>query len=184
MDGVGGDVNDELEQPTEGTAQDPRTLPWRANAGGARTLDAAIAFARARGIDIPDDVRFFVAPDGLLPTNAYAKYCEVNSHKSYSWEDFLGRPDRDGNRRVPIKVHASVLESDEAIVAVLAHELFEIQALRELFDDQQGIEGITICRLICTGVKGNLHDRAWDRADELVTALRSERKEEAGDERG
>jgi hypothetical protein len=47
-----------------------------------------------------------------------------------------------------VRVNDSVFQSDEAIVAVLAHEM------------------------INPGIAKNLHDQAWDVADSLVLAMR------------
>ena len=71
-------------------------------------------------------------------------------------------------------------ESDEAILAVFSHEMFEINALRKRFALHQTIDGIKIVELIRSGNRGNLHDQAWDHADVLVQELRQERRSRGG----
>jgi hypothetical protein len=73
-----------------------------------------------------------------------------------------------------VRIRRSVLESDEAIVAVMAHEMFELNALRALFEHRETIPGSEIIAMVRTGVRRNLHDRAWDAADALVRVTRQE----------
>ena len=73
-----------------------------------------------------------------------------------------------------MKLSRDVLSSDEACVAVLAHEMHEISGLRKLFDVRETIPGEEISRLVAPGIKGNLHDQAWDAADTAVARMRTE----------
>jgi len=157
-------------EPAEvpGAAQDPRTLPWRPNPGGPRSLPDAVTLAKARGVVIPDDLHFVVRDD-MIPENSYAAYGGFQTHRSFCWADFYAR-----GGKIPVKIRKSVLESDEAIVAVLAHEAYELNALREIFEERPIVPGSEICRLIQPNIPGNLHDQAWDAADRLVLAMRSE----------
>jgi len=150
-----------------GAAQEPRTLPWKPNPDGPKSVLDAIALAKTRGVVIPEDIRLVVR-DAMVPENADATYGGFQSHKSFRWADFyIGG-------KIPVKIRSSVLESDEAIVAVLAHEMYELNALREMFEERQSIPGAEIIRLIRPNLPGNLHDKAWDEADRLVRAMRSE----------
>lgn len=75
-----------------------------------------------------------------------------------------------------VHVHSSVFESDEAIVAVLAHDMHEINGLRKIFEERGGyVRAGDLHRLINPGIKGNLHDQAWDVADGLVRRMRQQR---------
>lgn len=50
-----------------------------------------------------------------------------------SWDDFL--LDRGPNKgMIPVRVNAARLNSDEAIIATLAHEMYEINKLRGMFE--------------------------------------------------
>lgn len=71
-----------------------------------------------------------------------------------------------------MRVERSVFESDEIIVAVLGHEMHELNGLRCLFEEKGGAMTYRqLHYLISPGVKGNLHDQAWDVADQLVSAM-------------
>ncbi|WP_437485670.1 hypothetical protein WME75_01520 [Sorangium sp. So ce1014] len=166
MDNVD-DMQPQTAEVWHGAAQSPRTQPWKPAHGGPRTLDEAIQIARRNSITISEDV-FFVVADDLVPPDAYALWCVVQAHGSMRWENFYARG------RIPVKIRQAVLESDEAIVAVFAHETYEIEGLRKLFEHREAIPGAEIIRLIRTGIRGNLHDQAWDYADLLVAALREE----------
>lgn len=58
-------------------------------------------------------------------------------------------------------------------MAVFAHEMHEVNGLRALFDVRETIPATEISRLINPGIKGNLHDQAWDIADEVVARMRA-----------
>lgn len=66
-----------------------------------------------------------------------------------------------------------ILQSDESIVAVMAHEMHELNGLRDIFAVRDTISAEELRRLILPGFKRNLHDHAWDVADELVLKMRS-----------
>jgi hypothetical protein len=87
------------------------------------------------------------------------------------WTDLVH--DRTG--KVPFRIWPGVLTSDEAIVAVMAHEVFELEMLRPILE-----EGATMIEDFIAhtqpGNPGNLHDKAWDRADALVERMRKEGK--------
>lgn len=73
-------------------------------------------------------------------------------------------------------VRRSVLDSDESIVGILAHEAYELRALeRELAGDGT-ISRADLARRINDRAHGgtpvNLHERAWDECYEAVRRLR------------
>jgi hypothetical protein len=75
--------------------------------------------------------------------------------------------------QVPVHLRPSVLESDEAIVAVFAHEVHEITSLREHFDANNGVlQAAQVCHLISPDVPRNLHSEAVEVADKLVLWMR------------
>lgn len=81
--------------------------------------------------------------------------------------------DRTG--KVPFRFWPGILNSDEAIVGVFAHEMFELERLRPILKEAT----TTIEDFIDQtrpGNAGNLHDQAWDYADELVERMRKETK--------
>jgi hypothetical protein len=157
----------DADEHVAGAAQPPRTLPWRPNPEGPRILADAIQLARDRGIRIEDDIRF-VVNDALVPANAFACYGGFQSSQMVRWEDFYVK------ERIPVKIKTEVLASDEAIVAVFAHEMHELNELRRIFEERETMSGKALNELIKVGVHRNLHDRAWDVADNLVRAMREE----------
>ena len=108
----------------------------------------------------------------MLPDNTYAKYFArvgVDAKKTIRWEEFL---DKDLDELV-VRVSDSVFESDEAIVAVMAHEMHELNELRRIFEESGGaISMQRLHNLISPGIAKNLHDQAWDVADKLVLMMR------------
>ena len=157
-----------------GAAQRPR-LAWAPNPGGLRrTPEEAIALARRWGVEIGEDVRLVwneALVDSLVGSPAkgeivWACYFGATSTARLTWNDFLVQG------RLPVKVRERVLESDESIVAVLAHEMFEVNRLRTLFEERGTISAIEVSRLIQPDKPGNLHDQAWDEADRIVQAMR------------
>jgi hypothetical protein len=84
------------------------------------------------------------------------------------WEDLQNRFED-----VAVKMSKDILESDEAIVAVVAHEMYELNNLRRIMDESGGaIRADRLHNLVSPGIKGNLHDQAWDIADEAVARMR------------
>jgi hypothetical protein len=155
-----------------GYAQRPG-LTWAKNADGAvRTIDEAIEIARRNGVEIPDDVLFKKVNGKFLPDSTYARYFAhrgMDPKKRIRWADFY---DRDLDELL-VHVEDSVFKSDETIVAILAHEMHEINSLRKLFEEAgESMTARDLYYLINPGIKGNLHDRAWEIADELVSNMR------------
>jgi hypothetical protein len=159
-----------------GYAQGPR-LQWAKNPNGAvRTVDEAVKIARQHGVHIPDDILLRKVTSKHLPDNTYAKYFGSDTNepsKLVRWDDFYNQ-DLD---QLLVRVEQTVFQSDEAIVAVLGHEMHEINHLKRLFEESGG--AMTYRRLhylISAGIKGNLHDEAWDVADKLVANMRKSRE--------
>jgi len=156
-----------------GYAQHPRMYPWLKNSDGAvRSIDEAVEIARAHGVEIPDDILLKKVKGKMLPDNAYAQYFGrrgTDAQKMIRWEEFY---DKDLDELV-VRVSDSVFQSDEAIVAVLSHEMHELNELRRIFEESGGaISMQRLHNLINPGIAKNLHDQAWDVADRLVLAMR------------
>lgn len=105
----------------------------------------------------------------LARTNAHASYLSLVAIP----DAVVREEDLFPDGRVIIRMHRSVYLSDEAIVAHLVHELFEVKGLRRAFSDAGGrMLARDLFELIRAGKKGNLHDRAWDEANRVVESLR------------
>ncbi len=149
--------------------QSPR-IKWRDNPHGKkRTLAEAKEIARAHGVHIADDVEFFEDEEGELPDNMTARGPRVTKLPGslVYWSDLVNSI----TGRVPFIVRVDILKSDEAIVGVFGHEMYELDALRGML--KQGETTIeTYIGLTCVGNPGNLHDEAWEHADDLVERMR------------
>jgi hypothetical protein len=64
------------------------------------------------------------------------------------------------------------MASDEAIVAVIGHEMFEFEMLRSIFAEGAPVEKWEA--ETSPNNRGNFHWQAWDYADELVARMREE----------
>lgn len=145
-------------------AQGPTTKQhWRERPEGPRTLVEAVSFARSAGIIIEDDVTF-VNGDAILRPEEFASYASFKSNVAYRWEDLLLRD------KIVVKVRSEVLVSDDAIVCVFAHEMHEVNALREMFAARESIPGAELITLTKANQPGNLHDQAWKVCDDAVRA--------------
>ena len=125
------------------------------------------------GVEIPEDVDFFVDELDELHENLTA--CSPRVDKPAGsivlWTDLV----HDKTGKVPFRIWPGILRSDEAIVGVIAHEVFELEMLRPMLK-----QGATMIEDFIAhtrpGNPGNLHDKAWDLADEMVQRMRKEGK--------
>jgi hypothetical protein len=146
------------------------SLQWRENPEGQRrTIQEAIEIARKHGVVIPDDVGLYMigvkhfAPD----TYALGPRVDKEAGEKVLWSDLVH--DRTG--KVPFRFRRDIFTSDEAIVAVIAHEVYELSELRPLLlAGELSIEDYIAQTE--PGRPGNLHDQAWDVAGELVRRMR------------
>ncbi len=153
-----------------GSAQAPSTQPWAANPNGVvRRIDQVADLARRHGVEIPDDIRFVAVKAEWLDPDTFAQYFSrtFRAGERISWEVFYTRFDD-----IAVKLSRDILGSDEAIVAIVSHEMHELNGLRAIFAERDTITAEELFRLINPGRKGNLHDQAWDVADDLVRAMR------------
>ena len=148
-------------------------VSWQPNPGGhARTIEEAIEIAKRNGVVIPGDVAFFVDEQGELgPTiTARAPMVRKPAGGEVRWTDLVN--DRTG--RVPFIIRPDILKSDEAIVAVFAHELQELEGFRKIVGRQGWITIEAFVANHAWDNPGNLHDEGWDIADALVRRMRGE----------
>jgi hypothetical protein len=143
---------------------------WRDNPGGQiRTIEEAVEIAKSWGVILPDDFDFFADEAGELHKDITARGPRVDkpSGEQVYWSDLV----HDLTGKVPFRIWPGILKSDEAIVAVLAHEMYEILTLRPFLERGE----LTIddyVMLTEPGRPGNLHDQAWDVSDRMVDKMR------------
>jgi hypothetical protein len=159
---------------------------WRKNPGGVkRTIKEAEEIARKNGVRIPDNVVFFEAEPGELKGSLQglaagekmetARGPSVIEHADgyVYWKDHLNR-----FGKVPFQIHPEVLTCDEAIVAVIAHEMFELSELRQVFHSSRRrvMPAEDYARLVSTDRRDNFHYQAWDAADKVVLRMRKDKR--------
>jgi hypothetical protein len=129
--------------------QSPR-VQWRPNSDGVkRTVQEAMEIARVHGVSIPEDVDFFEDEDGELPDDMTARGPMVTklAGSLVNWSDLVNGL----TGKVPFLVRSDILKSDEAIVAVFGHEMYELEALRDMLNE--GIGDAKWCAHIWKNIK-------------------------------
>ncbi|HQU44172.1 MAG TPA: hypothetical protein VNH11_08640 [Pirellulales bacterium] len=176
--------NDDSRFDLAGAAAITRIREYRPNAGQhERSLAELLKWAADRGVEVPDfakvevDEEFQPARNGVAVD---AKYCgfqgaipdeliywssRTNCHRSIVDQVFGA---------VIINLAPGVVLNDERFLHILAHEVFELAALKKLFDESGGY--MTAERLYAlteplSTVK-NLHWHAWEQADYVLERLR------------
>lgn len=144
---------------------------WRPNPGGVlRTRTDVEQIAARHGI-VPDDfLRFRVGSPPNFPNGEFARYGPAveTSRKVVEWREFLTQGDPE---LVLVRLNPSILDRDDAILAVLLHENFEIGLLAEEFAKIGGRMSTTRFVELVNEKTGTLHLPAWDHADEYIEAL-------------
>ena len=143
---------------------------WRDNpVDQVRTIEEAVEIAKKYGVLIPDDIQFHVDESGGLQKDLTARAPRVDkpSGERVYWSDLV----HDRTHMVPIRIWPGILKSDEAIVAVLSHEMHETLTLRPFLE--RGDLSIDDYIMHTESARpGNLHDEAWDVADRMVDRMR------------
>jgi hypothetical protein len=157
-------------------------LRWKRNQGGLkRTIEEAVAIARRHGVEIPEDVEFFEAEPGELEGSLKGYFAgqrfetargpRVTEHEDgrIYWRNHYNK---DG--KVPFRIHPDVLTSDEAIIAVLRHEMHELSLLRGVFmqSKTRSMSGTDYALQTTEGRPANFHEQAWDEADKIILRMR------------
>src|SRR5437764_82504 len=102
---------------------------WPANPERqARSIEEAVAIAKRFGVQIPDDVAFVVDEYGDLGADTTARGPRVTKPAGATVHGTDLVHDKTG--KVPFRIRPDILQSDEAIIAVFAHEMYELEKLR------------------------------------------------------
>ncbi len=153
------------------------TVPWDLNPEGTpeRTIVQAEMIAKEHGVHIPPWVSFKPKPANFYGEGTWAKYCSFGPPLTHvSWKHFL---ERDGT--LTIGIDERLLQSDEGIVGIFAHEMHEVNALYEIL--QYG-DSISLERLggLVNDPHGLLHQQAWDISDKKITQMRKSKYDARG----
>jgi hypothetical protein len=149
-------------------------MEWTLNLDGRRrTIEEAMEIAKRHGVEIPDDVALFVDEFEMLGPETVASGSRITKVAgNYVVLSDFRHPE---TQLVPFVIRPDILSSDEAIVAVLTHEMHELTSIREMIKTgRMTIEDFGLHT--SPGIKGNLHDQAWDLADEAVMRMRGQKK--------
>jgi hypothetical protein len=144
---------------------------WQPNPDGAtRTIEEACEIARRWGVEIPDDVQFSLDEYDYLDEKTTAKTTTFREFEGtiIDWSWFFHKK----TGKIPFLIRKDIMRSDEAIVAVIGHEMFELKILHSIFAQGASIEEWEA--ETSPNNEGNSHWRAWDYADELVARMREE----------
>ena len=152
---------------------------WRFNPNQERrTLNQAVELAEDVGADIWDDVAFRIVPHNSLQEGGGITYAawgpgtRLPGDAVLTWnKHMLSRG------QVMVRLSDRIMTSDEAIVAVIAHEMHELNGIRAAFG-AQGELTMTVAQFVRKVKPGhgvNLHDEAWSIADKLVQDMRKAR---------
>ena len=145
-------------------------LTWQPNLDGQkRTIEEARAIAKQAGIHIHYEVDFFEDEEGELPEDLTVQGPRVTKRAGsiVYWADLVNG----SIGKVPFLIRPDVLQSDEAIVGVFGHEMYVLDAVRPLVNKGQTTieQFLALTRHDCPG---NLHEEAWEDADDLVERRR------------
>ena len=147
---------------------------WKKNSDGVRNLEQAISLLARNGITVPEDVRVAIYDE--LDPDVLASYLlphESPADARYSWENLLN-----DFGQVPIKVRSTVFESDEQIIAVLGHELYELGLLRRHLEENETISAGQMSSLIATNTTSkNFHCLASQYGDRAVLKFRGQNRD-------
>lgn len=159
-------------------------INWKRNVKRQhRTIPDAREIAGRFGVHIPEDYEFLEDDTGdLIGTiddlvgggkmqTARCSGVSVHPDGFIYWRDHY----HPRTRMIPIRVNPDVLTSDEAIVAVFAHEVFELQRIYEVcsFSRRLRMSGRDYGIQVAEDIPHNFHFQAWDLADALVRRMRS-----------
>lgn len=110
-----------------------------------------------------------------LPANCDARYFDLDSvtaEMEFEWNgDFLDR--RSGKLRVHVAPY--VFDSDEHIIAVFAHEAYELDKLSDEFRINGGRLNAKRLYSLVNEESGDFHCMAWDHSDHVLREWRGRR---------
>jgi hypothetical protein len=144
-------------------------------------LQDALSFVRSRGVEVPGEIRWFVAEQEGLSfreaglENADAMYYRTDlsaiaQSQFVSWESLTT------GGKINVFLRAEVLESEEHTLYVFSHELFELAELKKHFEAVGGeMTYRQLAYLIEPSLGGAIHENAVRHGDGLVKQVRIER---------
>lgn len=156
----------------------------QSNPGGVIRSESEIhILLDENGITIPDDIEFYVGdPEefegdtlddltkGHIVTARFTGLRE-NSYGYVYFKDFYHLE----TGKMPVLLNPAILVSDEAILAVVVHELHEMMLFRKLFAENHGKLSSDYFHAESMPMNGhNFHSQAWSTADDFIRQRRSQ----------
>ncbi|SMC27180.1 hypothetical protein SAMN02745857_02740 [Andreprevotia lacus DSM 23236] len=158
-----------------GTGQAPK-LVYQQNAGNViRTREYMLNLAREMGVYIPDDV-YVIFVDPSLLSNKVGAMAEYGQTGNYLGANLAAIMTWDGmkniNNMIPVRLSENLLSSDEAAVAHIAHEMYELEKFESLGVWNQRTFIKQTASPEFGGLQDSWHSQAWDYADQIVEIMR------------
>ena len=162
-------------------------LKWKRNVGRKkRTIAEAVTIAQQNGVQIPDYVEFLEAQPGELKGSWKEWFDDGKEWETARGPRVTERRDRyvywidhydPQTKMIWFLVHPDILTSDEGIVAVMTHELYELSEIREAcMYNRWRMEAYDYAYQVADNEKGNFHYEAWEVADKAVQQMRETKK--------
>lgn len=157
---------------------------WAPNPNGlVRSQDEIAGLLSKHGIDIPDDVAFRVGNAdnfSLTIDDLFAGRGGLTAKMDTLAEDVAGSGHvyfkdliNPKTGKIHITINPNMMGSDEAILAVMKHELHELSLFRGLFGKHGGsLRYETFVDEAMDGIPHNFHWQAWEAADDFIRGLR------------
>ena len=157
-----------------GAAATPR-VSFRKNPDGkVFTDDEALAAIEKSGIDVPDDVQIQFVNTLGRKDGAKAQYLQIGKvpeDKTITWRSF-----KNIKGKIPVTFERTLFDSEEEFLAHVEHEMFELRKLESFFEKNRAVPARKLREMIndvrSGGLPNNLHEQAWESADDLILQRR------------
>ena len=163
-------------------------IRWTHNGRRRRcNIEEAVAIAKANGVEIPDDVEFLIAQPGELNGSwkgwfdnkeewVTAKGPPVTARRDgyIYWEDHYDPQ----TNTIRFWVNPEILTSDEGIVAVFTHELYELYYIRDHCEYHGWrMKADDYDYQTSSNERDTYHYDGWEEADKAVLRMRERKKQ-------
>jgi len=167
------------------TGYRPMVAKWARNSDGLiRSQDEIAKLLKKHGVDVPNDVTFRVGKAKHYPltlddlfagkgglTAKFGNLSEDAPGGHVYFKDLISP----NTGKIHIEINPNMMGSDEAILAVMVHELYELEMFRGLFEENGGsLLYDTFKDEAMDGIPYNFHWNAWEIADDFIRKLRGQ----------
>lgn len=176
-----------------GVGASPKITSYRENQGEVgepRSLDGLLAWARSKGVKVPAYARVLpVSPDDaellFQGERVHARYFYLADEKPGTDRVYWNNPAEPLMSIVSqklgvvgIMIDETIMENDEKFLHYLAHEVYELEQIKEHFD-ASGTNSLSVYQFagltaVSHYIAKNAHSDAWDYADSVLRRIRGE----------